>query len=298
METAGALQVHNQDSPPPEVSRDQLIKYLDAFGLTTELNDQEKNQFIEIAEAYQLNPFKREIYAVPFGEGEYRRLSIITGYEVYIKRAERTGKLDGWHAWVEGSSEEDFKAIVEIHRKDWSHPFVHEVYWKEAVQRKKDGSLTHFWTKMPRFQLRKVCISQAFRLAFPDELGGIPYDSSELPEEMTSPNPIREVSAETDINQANAERSQPEKTKPKNPVLERVSKRLQSNTDYFSENHLKWIESQMEDNPSEENLIKLESHIDDVIKNKSVIKPLKRMANKAKQRETAPAKKQEPALIF
>jgi len=74
------------------------------------------------------------------------------------------------------------KALVEIHRKDWHSPFVHEVYWKEAVQRKRDGTPTSFWTKMPKFQLKKVAISQGFRLAFPSELGGMPYDSAELPD--------------------------------------------------------------------------------------------------------------------
>ena len=98
-----------------------------------------------------------------------------------MKRAERTGKLDGWKAWVEGEGDA-MKALVEIHRKDWSEPFVHEVYWREAVQKKKDGSPTSFWTKQPKFQLKKVAISQGFRLAFPDELGGLPYDASELPD--------------------------------------------------------------------------------------------------------------------
>jgi hypothetical protein len=47
--------------------------------------------------------------------------------------------------------------------------------------KKKDGYLTQFWAKQPRFQLRKVVIVQGFCLAFPDELGGLPYDSSEIP---------------------------------------------------------------------------------------------------------------------
>lgn len=61
-----ALQVQSQEPIPAEpVSRDQIIKYTSTFGLTPELNDLEKQQFIQIAEAYQLNPFKKEIYASP-----------------------------------------------------------------------------------------------------------------------------------------------------------------------------------------------------------------------------------------
>ena len=98
-----------------------------------------------------------------------------------MKKAERTGNLDGWKTKLEGEGNQ-MKAIVEIFRKDWSHSFTHEVYWEEAVQRKKDGQPTQFWAKQPRFQLRKVAMAQAFRLAFPEEIGGLPYESAELPD--------------------------------------------------------------------------------------------------------------------
>jgi len=164
-----------------EVQKQTLLDYLTAFGLACQLTQEEKLQFIEVAHAFGLNPFKREIHVAVYGEGEYRRMSIVVGYQTYLDRAERTGQLDGWRAWVEGQGE-DMKALVEIHRKDWNSPFVHEVYWKEAVQRKRDGTPTSFWSKMPRFQLKKVAISQGFRLAFPSELGGLPYDPAELPD--------------------------------------------------------------------------------------------------------------------
>jgi hypothetical protein len=106
---------------------------------------------------------------------------VIVGYEVYLKRAERTGRLDGWSSRIEGSSN-DMKAIVTIHRKDWAEPLEHEAFFEEAAQLKKDGALTAFWIKQPRLMLKKVCISQAFRLCFPDELGGLPYDAAELPD--------------------------------------------------------------------------------------------------------------------
>lgn len=134
-------------------------------------------QFIELCKAYSLNPFKRECYAVGYGDN----WNIITGYEVYIKRAERTGKLDGWDCTIEGSGE-NLMAKLTIYRKDWSHPFHHFVLYREAVQKKRDGSINAMWAKMGSFMLRKVCIAQGFRLCFPDELGGMPYTSDELPE--------------------------------------------------------------------------------------------------------------------
>ncbi len=184
MSTVSPFPTQPREGPPlptNEVQKQTLLDYLTAFGLATQLTQEEKLQFIEVAQAFHLNPFKREIHVAVYGEGEYRRMSIVVGYQTYLDRAERTSQLDGWRAWVEGQGE-DMKALVEIHRKDWHSPFVHEVYWKEAVQRKRDGQPTSFWTKMPKFQLKKVAISQGFRLAFPSELGGMPYDPAELPD--------------------------------------------------------------------------------------------------------------------
>ncbi len=187
-----------------EVQKQTLLDYLTAFGLASQLTQEEKLQFIEVAQAFRLNPFKREIHVAVYGEGEYRRMSIVVGYQTYLDRAERAGQLDGWKAWVEGQGE-DMKALVEIHRKDWHSPFIHEVYWKEAVQRKRDGSPTSFWTKMPRFQLKKVAISQGFRLAFPSELGGMPYDPAELPDaESAMPTTTFEAPAPESVTQPEA----------------------------------------------------------------------------------------------
>ena len=177
-------------APIPVVTEKDIVTYMEAFSIAGQLDQREKRQFIEVATAYGLNPFKREIYCVAYGEGDKRKLSIITGYEVYIKRAERSGKLSGWEVRTEGKGE-DMKAVLTIWRKDWSHPFTHEALFNECVQTKYDNYKkavvpTHFWAKMPALMLKKVCISQGFRLAFPDELGGMPYTADELPEEMSS----------------------------------------------------------------------------------------------------------------
>jgi len=164
-----------------KIQKETILEYLKVFGFDKSLSEKEIQQFIQTALAGNLDPFKREIYIAAYGEGENRKVSILTGYQVYLKRAERTGKLDGWHARIDGNGNQ-MKAVVEIFRKDWSHSFIHEVYWEEAVQKKKDGNPTQFWSKQPRFQLRKVAMAQAFRLAFPDELGGLPYESAELPD--------------------------------------------------------------------------------------------------------------------
>lgn len=171
----------------------ELIEYLDVMGISPKLNEKEKLQFLNIAKTFGLNPFKREIFCTVYGEGQYKQLSIITGYEVYIKRAERSGQLDGWEATTSGSvAGGDLKATVTIYRKDRSKPFVWEVYYNECVQTKKDGTPTQFWNKA-HFMTKKVCISQAFRLCFSDELGGMPYTSDEMQPQETQDIPHVEV---------------------------------------------------------------------------------------------------------
>ena len=168
------------------VNEKVLIEYLDVMGISPKLEEKEKIQFLNIAKTFGLNPFKREIFCTVYGEGQYKQLSIITGYEVYIKRAERSGMLDGWNATTSGSvATKDLKAIVTIYRKDRQHPFVWEVFYEEYVQKTKAGVVTKFWEKA-NFMTKKVAISQAFRLCFSDELGGMPYTSDEIqPEEVT-----------------------------------------------------------------------------------------------------------------
>jgi len=171
------------------ITQSKINEYLDAFGFANQLQKNEKKQFIEIACAFQLNPFKREIYCIPYNTKQGRKLSIITGYEVYLKRAERSGKLAGWKVWTEGEGN-NLKACIEIRRKDWEQPLYHEVYFSEYAQKTYDKYnktyvLNSMWKSKPMTMLKKVVIAQGFRLAFPDELGGMPYTTDELPDEMT-----------------------------------------------------------------------------------------------------------------
>lgn len=151
------------------------IDYLKNMGMN--LPQKWANQFIELSKLYGLNPFKREIYAVGYGDN----YNIITGYEVYLKRAERIGKLNGWDCKVSGSGN-DMEATITIYRKDWEHPFIHTVYYPECVQLTREGKPNKTWAKMPRFMLKKVAVAQGFRMCFSDEMGGMPYTSDEMPE--------------------------------------------------------------------------------------------------------------------
>lgn len=143
-------------------------------GTGSRLTEGQKDLFVKICETFNLNPFKREAYAVPYKDSQkVDRLTIIVGYEVYLKRAEASGKLDGWETAVQGT-DENMTAEVTIWRKDWSRPMRHKIFAKEFA---KNGGM---WAAMPRYMLEKVAISQAFRRAFPEDLGGMPYTKEEM----------------------------------------------------------------------------------------------------------------------
>jgi len=163
-----------------ELSKEDVKQYIAPNATDTELYF-----FMNIAQSYGLNPFKREIHFVKYGNQPGQT---IVGYETYIKRAERTGLLDGWSVWVDKDNVGE-KAIIEIHRKDRSHPFQWEVYRKEFDKQQST------WKAMPYFMLKKVAMSQGFRLAFPEEVGGMPYTPDEINAGVTESLPKNDVVA-------------------------------------------------------------------------------------------------------
>ena len=169
-------------------SIEKLTEWLDVFGRGKQLPDHVKKLFLEICGAYHLNPFKKEIHLVPFWNKATKQYDYapIIGYEVYLKRAERTQLLDGWECHTEGelninNTTYPERAVVTIWRKDRSKPLIWSVLFSEVAQWAKDAKtgkeyLTSFWHSQPDFQLKKVAISQGMRLDFPDELGGMAYE--------------------------------------------------------------------------------------------------------------------------
>lgn len=162
--------------------RNEAQEYLKISGQGN-LTPNEAEMFLKICQLHGLNPFKREIYLSAYGDGPGRQFSIVTGYEVYIKRAEASGRLDGWQATTSGDGD-TMTATVTIYRKDWKHPFTHTVKASEYIQRTKEGRPNRFWATKPVTMLKKVAISQGFRLCFPEILAGMPYTKDEMPDEI------------------------------------------------------------------------------------------------------------------
>lgn len=185
-------------------------------------SEKELFMFMNIAKSYGLNPFKREIHFVKYGTNP---ASVIVGYESYIKRAEQTGKLDGWKVWIADMGKPEERAIIEIRRKDFSQPFVWEVYRKEFDSKQAN------WNRMPSFMLKKVAIAQGFRLAFPSEIGGMPY----IPEEL----PVEKVGTSSSENLPKAEEHredipEPEELQDKTAIIDDLKKKIAGKMRGFS----------------------------------------------------------------
>jgi len=149
--------------PPVKIGREDIRKHFCPLA-----SDKEVAMGLAIIKSLSLNPFLREVHFIKYSQKD--KMAIVVGYEVYLKRAERSGKLNGWKAGI--NTEKNF-AWVKIWRKDWAEPFEWTVNLDEF--NKKQST----WKQIPSFMGRKVAIAQGFRLCFPDELGGLPYTEEE-----------------------------------------------------------------------------------------------------------------------
>lgn len=162
-----------QKIEPKELTIQDVKQYI-----CPDATEKEIFMFLQIAKSCNLNPFLNQIYLVKYGS---QKAQILTSYNVYLQRAERTQKYAGLKTSTSGSVKTgDLRGIVKVYRKDWTEPLEHEVYYDEYVQRRKDGVVNKFWKEKPRTMIVKVAISQAFRLAFPLDFEGMPYTQDEI----------------------------------------------------------------------------------------------------------------------
>ena len=163
-------------------SQIDLIKTQIAPGAT----DDELRLFIHVAHSRDLDPFKKEIYAIKRWNSQERRETITFQVSIdgYRKIAERTGKYAGqvgpfWCGpdgkWVDVwlDDEPPKAAKVGMLRPGFPEPVWAVVHYKSFVQRKKDGTPTRFWEEMPEHMLAKIAESQALRKACPETVSEI-----------------------------------------------------------------------------------------------------------------------------
>lgn len=170
----------DQQNAIATVDEQTLKDYL--FWLKDPINEKQQKLFLSICKVNNLNPFKREVYAVWYGDN----FSIITGYQVYIDKANASWLLNWWACEIIKDKDWAIEgARVIIHRKDWDKPFVWEIdfdefAWTYFDKYKKKQVLNRIWATKGKFMIKKVVIWQGFRLCFPSELGWLPYLAEEI----------------------------------------------------------------------------------------------------------------------
>jgi hypothetical protein len=164
-----SLVIRDNENQQVTLQIDEIRKFI-----APTATEQEFWLFINTARSLNLNPIKRELYFVKYGD----KASIITGYEVYIKRANLSKLLEWWKVEIQKPST-DFKTWIGVFtakRKDWTQEFTWEVPMIECF---KSSEKPTPWTIMKEFMLKKVTIGQGMRLLIPEVLAGMPYMAEE-----------------------------------------------------------------------------------------------------------------------
>ena len=190
-----------------EVTQELLMDYLKQTH--SNLMQNEMQQFIAIAMTFNLNPWKKEVYPIAYGQGNGRKLSIIVGYEVYLRRAEEFPQYDGYQTFFtdEGAN---MRCTCNVYRKDRNHETSATVYLREYTQNNS------MWNTKPHVMLEKVAIATALRRAFPSVFNGMPYIADELPDEMTGRNDLNSKGYQEVVVEQNAHKpSEPTPEPPK-----------------------------------------------------------------------------------
>ena len=176
----GAVAVTTEQT---KVTQQLLMDYLKQTN--SNLLQNEMAQFVAIATTFNLNPWKREVYAIAYGQGNGRKLSIIVGYEVYLRRAEEFPQYDGYDTTFFGEGA-NMGCTCKVYRKDRNHPIGSTVFLREYSQNNT------MWNTKPHVMLEKVAIATAMRRAFPSQFNGMPYTADELPDKMTGADKLDE----------------------------------------------------------------------------------------------------------
>lgn len=166
----------------------QLIKDMYCRGAS----DDEFKLFVSICNKTGLNPLAKQCWAVKRWDASLGRevISFQTGVDGFRVIAQRSEKYQGQVGpfWCDESGEwkdvwlkstPPIAAKVGVLRSDFKEPLYAVAKFTSYAAKKKDGSLTPFWLKMPDLMIAKVAECLALRKAFPQDLSGI-YSNEEM----------------------------------------------------------------------------------------------------------------------
>ncbi len=161
----------------------ELLKNTYAKGAT----DIEFRMLIAVGNRVNADPFKREIYLIPFWDRNARKMSKtpVVGIDWYRKQAGKSknyagqGEAEFGEKIQSNGIEHPDWAVVPIYNRNFEHPIRVKVFWDEIVKLDKQGNALSSWRTMPRTMLAKCSEAQGIRRAFPEEVGGV-YTEDEM----------------------------------------------------------------------------------------------------------------------
>ncbi|MCI6565819.1 MAG: phage recombination protein Bet [Collinsella sp.] len=177
----------NDDSGMPVKFTSQDIRER----LCPNATDSELALCVELCNRQHLNPFTKEVYLVKYGNAP---ASIITSYQVFNRRANRQESYGGIKSGVvvmregqivkkRGSAvykqvgEQLLGGWAEVQFKDGKEPAYVELALSDYSTGKSN------WAKMPGVMIEKCAKAGAWRLAYPDEFGGM-YTGEEMDQKV------------------------------------------------------------------------------------------------------------------
>lgn len=156
------------------------------------VTDQEVVMFLNLCRFQHLNPFLREAYLIKFGNSP---ATIVTGKEVFTKRAKRNPSYQGFEAGIivlneqgevvnrVGTFKLDNEKLVggwaKVYIEGFTVPTEITVSLDEYIGTKGNGEINAQWSKKPATMIRKVAMVQALREAFPEDFQGM-YSQEEV----------------------------------------------------------------------------------------------------------------------
>ena len=161
------------------------------------VSDEEVMMFLSMCRFQHLNPFLREAYLIKYGDSQ--PATMVTGKDVFLKRAKRQPEFCGLQAGIivknieTGEIDEregtfymsDSEALVggwaKAYIKGYTCPFYSSVPLAEYIGKKKNGEVNGQWSSKPATMIRKVALAQVLKEAFPDENSGL-YAQEEIAE--------------------------------------------------------------------------------------------------------------------
>lgn len=172
------------------INFDMVRRYLVSGG--GNVSDEDIMMFISLCRFQHLNPFLREAYLIKYGNAQ---ATIVTGKDVFLKRAQANPNFDGLEAGVivqniqtgditerpgtfffasdQGGTEILIGGWARVWLKNQKVPMYESVSLREYIGRKKSGEITEQWMKKPATMIRKVALVHALKEAFPEQLGAL-----------------------------------------------------------------------------------------------------------------------------